>query len=412
MTTLHFKIILRKDYLKKSGHYPVCLRITAGRIPKLFPLNFDCLIDDFNPVKQRVKKADPHYFHKNQLILKAETKAREIVYNYALSDKNLPLDEFTRAYTNDNYGSVSFYEYIEYLIVKRDSELSPDTLDHYRKQLSKLKRFRPSLTFSEVNETFILDYKEYMIRNLKNTPITWNKGLEFIKRVCNQAYKEGKIKDNPFKNLTINRLKGNYDHLTVAELISLDKLYQEQTLAANLQNILRYFLFACYTGLRYRDVLDLRFVNIKVLDNTTFLDFKQHKSKKSSIVPVIDQANELLPVMEFEEQRVFKVKSNQDTNRKLKIIMDEAKIAKRITFHSARHTCSNALFTLNVPLDVRCMIIGDTKEVITKHYTQEDIGMKLKAMKKYSQAINTDKKEQEQNQELDQILTPFSNSTN
>jgi site-specific recombinase XerD len=405
MTTLTFKIILRKDYLKKNSQYPVNLRITSGRLSKPFPLGFDCLENDFDSAKQRVKKSDSFHHQKNALILKAETKARTIAFDYALNDKNLPLDEFSRAYRNDNYGSVSFYEYIEYLIIKRDSELSPDTLDHYRKQLSKLKRFRSTLTFSEVNESFILDYKDYMIRILKNTPITWNKGLEFIKRVCNQAYKEGKIKENPFKNLIINRLKGNYGHLKVAELISLDKKYQEQTLPANLQNVLRYFLFACYTGLRYRDMVDLRFENVKVLDTTTFLDFTQHKTKKSSIIPLIDQAKELLPTMEFEEQKVFDVKTDQDTNRKLKDIMTKAEIKKRITFHSARHTCSNALFTLDVPLDVRSMIIGDTKEVVTKHYTQEDIGMKLKALNKYSQAMIAHKKEPAQDQAIDQGIS-------
>lgn len=62
----------------------------------------------------------------------------------------------------------------------------------------------------------------------------------------------------------------------------------------------------------------------------------------------------------------------------------------RITIHSARHTCSNALFTLDVPLDVRSMIIGYTKEVVTKHYTKEDIGIKLKALNKYSLAMKVD----------------------
>ncbi|MEI6059363.1 MAG: site-specific integrase [Bacteroidota bacterium] len=400
MTTLHFKIVLRKDYLKKSGKYSICLRIISGRIPKLFPLTIDCLDTDFDPVKQIIKKTDPDHFRKNALILKAKTKASDIAYNYLLNDKNLPPDEFTRAYTNDNYGSVSFYEYIEYLVIKRDSELSADTLDHYRKQLSKLKKFRPSLTFSEVNEAFILDYKEYMIRKLKNTPITWNKGLEFIKRVCNQAYKEGKIKENPFKNLQINRLKGNYGHLTVDELIILNKIFKEQKLPVNLLNVLRYFLFACYTGLRYRDILDLRFIHVKTLDNITFLDFSQHKTKKGSIIPLIDQAKELIPFQEFEQQRVFKVKTDQDTNRKLKDIMTEAKINKRITFHSARHTCSNALFTLDIPLDVRSMIIGDTKEVITKHYTEEDINMKLKALNKYSLAMKAKKEPTNQEKEI------------
>ncbi len=391
--TIQFKIIQRKDRLKKNGQYPVCLRITSGRIPKLFPLHFDCLEADFDQVKEIVRKTDPRHFQKNALILKANKKANDIAFEYLLNDKNLPLDEFTRVYNNDNYGSKCFYEYIEYLILKRDSELSPDTLDFYRKGISKLKKFRPVLTFSEVNETFILEYKDYMIRTLKNTPITWNKGLEFIKRICNQAFKEGKLKEQPFKNLQINRLKGNYGHLTVNELIILDKMYQEQTLPANLQNVLRYFLFACYTALRYRDVYDLRFVNLKKHDNTSFLDFVQHKTQKPTIIPLIDQAKELIPEQEFEQQRIFKVHVNQDTNRKLKEIMKVAEIEKRITFHSARHTCSNALFILDVPLDVRAQIIGDTKEVVSNHYTKEDMSVTVKALDKYSKAMKPKDKE-------------------
>lgn len=392
MTTLHYKIVLRKDYLKKSGAYAVCLRITSGRIPKLFPLTIDCFDVDFDPLKQIVKKTDPDHFRKNAIILKAKNKAGDIAFNYLVNDKNLPLDEFTRAYTNNNYGSVSFYEYIEYLIVKRDSELATETLDHYRKQLSKLKRFRQSLTFSEVNETFILEYKDYMIRVLKNTPITWNKGLEFIKRVCNQAYKEDKLKENPFKNLQINRLKGKYGHLTIEELKQLIVIYKENTLPLNLQNVLRYFLFACYTAMRYRDVYDLRFINLKSNRETDFIDFTQHKTNKHTLIPLIEQAKELIPVKEFDQQRIFKVKTNQDTNRKLKEIMDKAQINKRITFHSARHTCSNVLFLLDVPLDIRAQIIGDTKEVVSNHYTKEDMSVTIKALEKLSEAIKLNAK--------------------
>jgi integrase len=79
--------------------------------------------------------------------------------------------------------------------------------------------------------------------------------------------------------------------------------------------------------------------------------------------------------------------ANQYTNKVLKKIMSEVKISKRITFHSARHTCSNALFELGIDSEVRCQIIGDTPEVISKHYTSENLNMKLAALTKYSQAM-------------------------
>lgn len=387
MTNASFKIILRKDR-QKNGEFPICLRVIINRKSKLYPiLKYSCLEINFNPDKEEVKKTDPQHYYKNNLIQKSLNKANKIKYDYAIEEKILSLAEFDKVFSNDNYGSKSFYDYIEYLIVKRENELSPDTLDHYRKQLSKLRKFRANLTFSDVNDDFISAYRTYMMKNLKNKEITWNKGLEFIKRICNIAYKEKKINENPVRNLEIKRLKGDTLHLSLQELKQLHVAYQTGSLPKGQMNVLRYFLFACYTGMRYRDVYDLRFTNLKTVNEAVYLDFKQHKTNKLSFIPVIDQAKELIPLIHFDQQKVFMVYANQYTNKVLKKIISDAEISKRITFHSARHSCSNALFELGIDSEVRCMIIGDTKEVISKHYTSENLNMKLAALTKYSQAM-------------------------
>jgi site-specific recombinase XerD len=388
MTNASFKIILRKDRPKNNGEFPICLRVTIGRKSKLYPiLNYTCLEINFISDKKEVKKSDPLHRLKNKLINNWFYKALTIQNDYANEDKNLSLAEFDRVFRNDNYGSKSFYDYIEYLIVKRENELASETLESYRKGLSNLRKFRPNLTFSEVNDDFISAYRTYLIKDLKNKEITWNKRLEFIKRICNIAYKEKKIKENPVRNLEIKRLKGDTLHLSLDELKQLHVAYQSGSLAKGQMNVLRYFLFACYTGMRYRDVYDLRFTSLKIVNEAVYLDFKQHKTNKLSFIPVIDQAKELIPLIHFDQQKVFMVFANQYTNKVLKKIMSEVKISKRITFHSARHTCSNALFELGIDSEVRCQIIGDTPEVISKHYTSENLNMKLAALTKYSQAM-------------------------
>ena len=382
MATAHFKIIIRKDRPKKDGQFPVCLRATIDRKSKLFPLNFECIEKDFDAVKEIVKKSDIAHYRKNLLIQKENNKASQIKFDYAIADKNLTLAEFDRVYKNDNYGSVSFYEYIEYLIKKREATLAPDTIDFYKKQLSKLRRFRPTLTFGEVTEEFLYSYRDYMIKDLSNKLITQYKCLEFIKRVFNQAWKEDKIKTNPFKNFPIKRLKGTTEHLTLTELASLSKLYQECTLSKSQQNVLGYFLFSCFTGLRYGDVYGLKYNSIKTVQDIHLLDFVQHKTSKPMVIPLIKQAFELIAENGLQYQKVFNVLVNQKTNFHLKAIMKKVEIDKRITFHSARHTCSNVLHGLGVPLELRCMIIGDTKEVVSGHYTQENINLKLDALLK------------------------------
>jgi hypothetical protein len=165
MTNASFKIVIRKDRPKKDGQYPICLRVIIGRKPKLIPFPFSCFDKDFDSVKEIVKKSDPLHYQKNLLIQKTINKANKIKFDFAIEEKNLSLNEFEKVFKNDNYGSKSFYEYIEYLIEKRETELSNDTILFYRKQLSKLRKFRPELTFSEVNGDFIYDYKNYMIQD-------------------------------------------------------------------------------------------------------------------------------------------------------------------------------------------------------------------------------------------------------
>jgi len=387
MTNASFKIMLRKDRPKQDGQFPVCLRVIIGRKSKLFPLNYNCQERDFDPVHEIIKKSDPAHYQKNLLLQKILQKANKIKFDYAIEEKTLTITEFTKVFKNDNYGSKSFYEYIEYLIAKRENELSPETIKFYWKQLSKLRRFRPELTFGELNDEFVMAYKQYMIKELRNKEITWNKALEFLKRICNKAYRERKINDNPLRDLVIKRPKGQTKHLEISELQQLELLYRDETLKPNQKHVLQYFLFACYTGIRFGDIKRLRFTNVSKEKESIYLEFVQNKTNKPALIPLMQQAIELLPVQEFEHQKVFKVNCNQDTNRKLKEIMTTAGINKRITFHSSRHTCSNVLLALHVPLDVRSMILGDTKEVVSTHYTKHDINMVAFAFDQYSKAL-------------------------
>ena len=388
MTTATFKIVLRKDHIRKNGQYLLCLRAIIARKSKLFPiLNFTCFDKDFDEVNGIVRKTDPAHYQKNLLIQKYLNKANKINFDYAIEEKTLSIDEFTKAFLNDNYGSKSFYEYIEHLIEKREDELAAETIQFYKKQLSKLRRFRPNLLFSEVNGDFIQSYKKYMIQKLGNQEITWYKSLEFIKRICNRAYKEKKINEHPLRDLEIKRLKGSTNHLTIDEIHILEEMYRNNEIKPNLRNVLRYFLFACYTGMRFRDVHDLRALNIVTVEGIQVVEYAMHKTKKPTLTPLIEQAVKLIPDNLLKYQKVFKVTTNQDTNRKLKTIIQLAGIEKAIIFHSSRHTCSNILLSLNIPTETRAMIIGDTEEVLKAHYTEKNITILAEAMRKYSESL-------------------------
>jgi integrase len=376
-----------RDNIKSDGSRQLVLRITLKRKVKYFPIGFDVLPKHFDEKKQVVKNADPRQFEKNLAISNALSRAHNIE-NYFLSKREQPtIESFTRRYDGTSYNQDSFYEYAEMHQKRNKGIFSDATIDFYTKHIGKLKKFSPNLTFEDIDLDFLHAYKDHCY-GLGNNDTTMYKSLEFIRRILNAAIKEDIIEKNPFRNFQIKNPRGNTEHLSIEELQQLEKLFQEQSLANAAQNVLRYFLFACYTGLRYSDVYNLRFDNLKNENGFVWLKFTQQKTNKFTSIPLTPQAVALIPEKNFDNAKMFRVVPNQTTNRHLKEIADHLEWNKRITFHVARNTCSNLLYRLGVPVEIRSLIVGDTPQVLRNHYTNTDADQIRLAMDEYGKAIS------------------------
>jgi integrase len=100
------------------------------------------------------------------------------------------------------------------------------------------------------------------------------------------------------------------------------------------------FLFCVLTGLRWSDIAHLTWEEVKGNDvDGWYLHFKQRKTKLYHVLPITPQAQELLGE-HFESTRVIfhRLKYNSKTSIELGRWAIAAGIAKKITFHSTRHT--------------------------------------------------------------------------
>ena len=135
---------------------------------------------------------------------------------------------------------------------------------------------------------------------------------------------------NPVKEIPIKKGKSLKVYLELNKVESSSKLYESGKLSSREQNVLQYFLFACYTGLRFGDVE--QFNTDMIVYNK--ISIVAEKTNVTVLIPVIEQAKELL----LYSNKQFRVIRNQKSNDSLKIIMDKAKIKKNVSFHCARHT--------------------------------------------------------------------------
>lgn len=383
MKTPSLAFLLRTNHRQKDGRLGIYLRFTLHRKLHLISLGLSVGEKYWNTRKQRVNDAAPDSFNINTLLEVYQEKARGILLEYRINRRVLTFERFRQHFLDDHYASESFYDYVAGQIKVSAGVLGAGTLKGYRDQLNKLKDYRGSLTFSEIDHTFLRGYENFLAteREKVNNRNTINKSLSFLRTMLNRAKKDGLIQGHVFEQgAKVGRIEGDRQFLTLDELAVLEGLYQGNTLKRNQQEVLRYFLFACYTGLRYGDLRNLRH---KDLENNKWIALKTEKTGEPVRIPLIPKAKALLPEKTFDNAPIFRVQTNQSSNRKLKEIMEVASINKTISMHCARHTFGTASLDLGIPLEVIQSILGHTDSKMTTIYAKIRDGLKEREMGKW-----------------------------
>lgn len=379
-----YKLFLRTDNTNIDGSNSLYLLFTSKRKLKKISLDIKVNKKDWNNSKTEVKRTDPDFLRKNKYIRKYDKKAKDIIDKYFFDDKYLSVDEFVRQFKNENFGSISFYDFIE--TEMETLIISKGTYNNYLKQISKLKSFRTELLFTDIDHKFLNDYDYFLKNQRENNDNTRIASKNFIRQAVNKAKKQGITDIEPFKYFTIGKMTGNREHLTKSELDKLDKLLLSDDLINNEKEVLEYFLFACYTGLRFSDVQTLKYSEIQTdkVDNIEykFIVKKMQKTGKATDIPILPYANKFIRQTEIPNKFIFNVQTNQGTNRVLKRIMEKAQINKNITFHCARHTLGSTGSDLGMRIEIISSILGHSELKETQGYSKISRRAKIESMQK------------------------------
>ena len=251
----------------------------------------------------------------------------------------------------------------------------------YKSQITKLLKFKKKISFSDITEQFINDYHYYMLNTLENNENTASKSLRSLRTFINIAIRYGHITNNPFRFITIKKVDGKRDFLDAGELNKLSQAYFSDKIKQPMEKeVLEYFLFSCYTGLRYSDLKSLRKDSI----DGNKLKINMHKTGYLVSIPLTHKAKQLLYLQAGTSNGfVFHVYCNKVTNRMLKQIGQRFDIKKKLTFHVARHTFATISITLGIPIEVVSKLLGHTNLKTTQVYAKIVDSVKEREMEKW-----------------------------
>lgn len=238
----------------------------------------------------------------------------------------------------------------------------------YRTTIKAVEAFQPGTTLHDIDYDFLVRFNAAQKeKGMSHNTIVCR--LRNIRTIINEAVKRRLLSadDNPFLLFSIPSMTPRRGFLDYKDLRHLARLRVDDKEA----RVRDAFLFCCYTGLRYSDLLTLREDHIK----GEWLVKKQVKTGDIVQIPFKSlfkgAALEIIKRYDSVED-LARIGHNSHANRVLRELAKKAGIARHCTFHLARHTCGSLLLREGVPLTTVQMILGHKKLETTKGYAEVD----------------------------------------
>ena len=195
--------------------------------------------------------------------------------------------------------------------------------------------------------------------------------MKFFKQVINKAIRAGLIGVDPFNGYKISVERVDRGFLSEEDLT---KMMSKTFGSKRLEQVRDIFIFACFTGLAYIDLANLRVDNIqKMFDGRLWIVTHRQKTNTKVTVPLLPPAIKILKKYEgqFMDGQLLPIITNQKLNCYLKEIAEICGIEKNLTFHLARHTFATTM-TLGkgVPIESVSKMLGHTNIQTTQIYAR------------------------------------------
>ena len=365
-------IFNRTGRLRADGTGVIHLRVTAGRKVKYVNTGIYVMPDEWDNKHEGGIVVKNRFAMKYNQILR-ETKDRIKAYEFRCRDAGVPflVGNIDKALKEDND---SFIDFIREDITA-DPRLAFSTKNNHLSFINTVEGSGLFNGFSDINYENIELLDRYLRNVRKMNPQTIAKRHTMLHGYIRRAIKKQKIKADKNPYLFFEREKVIDTKRKFLSAGDLQKIREKDLHVERLEHIRDFFLFSCYTGLAYSDILRLTPAGIIRDHDTLFLVIDRQKTDEESAVPLLAPAIEILDrYMDDEkdrQERIFPIPTNQKMNAYLKEIQILCGIETNLTFHVARHTFATTVTLENgVPIETVSRMLGHSSLRTTQIYAK------------------------------------------
>ena len=380
-----FKVLLylKKGSLDKSGKAPIMGRITVNRSMSQFSCKLSCTPSLWNPRESRLDGKSREAVETNgkieKLLLGVHSAFDSLVERKKPFDAEAVKNLFQGSMDSQMTLLALLDRYMEGLKARVGIDCAPTTLSTYvytHRSLSKFikKKFKTKdVAFGQLNEQFIREYQDFVLGELGYAIDTVRHYLAILKKICKIAFKDGISEKFHFAHYKLPKQKETTPKALSRE--SFEKIRDLEIPEKRHSHLFTrdLFLFACYTGTAYADVVRITKENLYTdEEGSLWLKYRRKKTDYRAHVKLLPEAIALIEKYKDENRdTIFPMQSKDLLKANMKGLQIMADIKESITYHSGRHSFAS-LITLEegVPIETISRMLGHSNIQTTQIYAR------------------------------------------
>jgi len=320
----------------------------------------------------------------NKIIEETRYKLRECYQKLQMQNKLISAEAIKNLFLGETKTENTLCSLVDYHNTNMKGVLAHGTLKNYYTtkkyvDLFLRKRFKTNdIYLSDLTYQFITEF-EFFLRSTipldQSNPLGNNgimKHIERLKKIARIGAMMEWMPKHPFERFQLRFQKTERGFLTTQELSVIENFSFSK---ATLNRVKDLFIFSCYTGLAYIDLINLTTSNLCIgMDGEYWIKTFRQKTEVPVNVPILPQAMAIIekykkdPVV-ANKNGLLPLFTNQKVNEYLKEIAKACCINKYVSFHMARHTFATTVTLTNgVPIETVSKMLGHTKMSTTQVY--------------------------------------------
>lgn len=341
--------IIEKLLSTNKGHlFKIRVNLTKSGVYSVY---FDYSVNgqrQYEFLKRNIYGDNEHKVEDDNIIREIQTLRTKRESDYFLNGHELPTKPLT----------MTLGAYLEYY--KKDIKNNSSV----RNLTAHIKRFNDKVFLRSIDVKYCQELANSMAKTVK--PSTVHIYLTCFKTILNRAIKENLITKNPAREIKIKVIENKRDFLTEEEVTKLSKYTSYINGFEETKNA---FLLSCFTGLRYSDLLKLKWNDI--VNDQIYIT--QKKTSQVNTIPLTNDSRAILDIQKVRNPNglVFKLPGYTTIKYHVQRLLMHSQIelkGRNITFHCARHTFAVMALRSGVGIYTVSKLLGHTDIKTTEVY--------------------------------------------